>query len=184
MPGGPPQLAQDAQTSLGKAFMWLQTTTDSGQNTHTHKSNKVEDMENRWLNHKNKHRGLNLNSACEEPCQLLPELKLLSSDVRSKISLLCDHTVAKATLRPRTKAANETRPLNERAGEIKRFKVIFASMSVGVPAKKTKILLNHLVLLLLHSYVYPVHQSVTFPSNCFCHRLPPALHLMTIPDVA
>lgn len=93
---------------------------------------KVKDTERRRVDHKNKHRGLTLTSAAwtmfprEERCRLLPRLKLLSSDVWSQMSLLCDHTAAKATLRPWTKTANETRRGNERAGEKKPFEAILA----------------------------------------------------------
>lgn len=121
---------------------------------HPYAQIKVKDMEKRWLDRENKHGGLNLTSAAwttfprEERCWLLPKLRLLSSEVWSKMSLLCDHTATKATLRPWTKMANETRPGNERAAEKKPFEAILARLACP---QKNRILLIHLVSLLLDS---------------------------------
>lgn len=112
------------------------------QNTHMRESNKVKDMEKCRSGRKNKHRGLNLTSAAwtmfprEELCRLPPRRKLLSSDVWSEMSQLCDHTAAKATLGSWTNTAKETRPGNERASEKKPLEAILALTLVGVPAKK------------------------------------------------
>lgn len=139
---------------------------NGGQNTHAHKSNKVQDTEKCWLDRKNKHRGLNLTSAVwttfprEVRCQLLPRLKLLSSDVWSKMSLLCDHTAAKATLRPWTKMANEPRPGNERSSGKKSFEAILALTFVGVPTKK-----QHP----LNSSFLPAPRLPRVPCSPLCH---------------